>query len=382
MVDLAAMQRVLRTDGDLVTVEAGITLHRLGIELAARGLALPNQGDIDAQTLAGATATATHGTGARFRNLSAAIAALRLVTAAGEVLDVGEDDPETLQAARVSLGALGVVSAITLRCVPRFTLHRHDAPRPLGETLDRLDDARRPRRPLRVLGVPVHAHRAHAHLPPQRRAAEPAARLAPPAAGGRAREPRARARLPDRPRGAARRPAAQRARHAGDVREPRRGPLAQRVRDAAARAVQRDGVRDPARARARGDRADAGRDRAPAAADRVPARGALRGRRRRAALHRPRPRHVLRRRAPVPRHGVRDLLPRGRGDHGRLRGTPALGQAPLPDRRDPGGPLSAVGRASSACATGSIPAACSPTRTCGACSGIDPGGVDWKHPPL
>ena len=139
MVDLGRMARVLDADpgAGLVTVEAGITLHRLGAELAARGLALHNQGDIDAQTLGGATATATHGTGARFANLSAAIAAVRLVTADGEVRVL--DGGDALAAARVSLGALGVVSAITLRCVPRYTLHRSDAPRPLAETLDRLD---------------------------------------------------------------------------------------------------------------------------------------------------------------------------------------------------------------------------------------------------
>ena len=155
MVDLVRMQRVLecnvaegasRLAGEtpfrgLVTVEGGITLRRLGEELAARGLALHNQGDIDAQTLAGATATATHGTGVRYPNLSAGIAALRLVTAAGDVLELSpERDPEAFLAARVGVGALGVVSAITLRCVPRFTLHRRDAPRPLGETLDRLDE--------------------------------------------------------------------------------------------------------------------------------------------------------------------------------------------------------------------------------------------------
>lgn len=143
MIDLGSMQRVLAADPatGLVTVEGGITLHRLGHELAARGLALHNQGDIDAQTLAGATATATHGTGVRFQNLSAGIAALRLVTASGDVLELSrEQDAEAFLAARVGVGALGVVSAITLRCVPRFTLHRSDAPRPLDETLDRLDE--------------------------------------------------------------------------------------------------------------------------------------------------------------------------------------------------------------------------------------------------
>ena len=141
MIDLAAMHRVLDADpaSGLVRVQAGVTLHDLGIALARRGLALENQGDIDAQALGGALATATHGTGVRFANLSAGVEGMRLVTASGAVheLTAGTD---ALRAARVSLGALGIVSEVTLRAVPLFTLHRRDAPRPLDETLDRLDD--------------------------------------------------------------------------------------------------------------------------------------------------------------------------------------------------------------------------------------------------
>ena len=65
MLDLSGMRRVLAVDGSDVTVEAGITLHDLGEELRARGLAMENQGDVDPQTLAGAISTATHGTGGR-----------------------------------------------------------------------------------------------------------------------------------------------------------------------------------------------------------------------------------------------------------------------------------------------------------------------------
>jgi L-gulonolactone oxidase len=143
MVDLSRMDRVLDVDrvSGLVRVEAGITLHRLGRELARHGLALENQGDIDAQALGGALATATHGTGERFANLAARVEALRLVTASGAVLDLTADrDPEDLRAARVSLGALGIVTEVTLRAVPLFALHRRDAPRPLEEMLDRLDE--------------------------------------------------------------------------------------------------------------------------------------------------------------------------------------------------------------------------------------------------
>ena len=142
LVDLSRMGRLLAADREsgLVTVEAGAKLHALGPQLAERGLALENQGDIDRQAIAGAIATATHGTGARFANLAAPVTAMRLVTAGGEVVEIDGSDRDALAAARVSLGALGVASAVTLRCVPLYTLHRHDLPRPLGETLDSLDD--------------------------------------------------------------------------------------------------------------------------------------------------------------------------------------------------------------------------------------------------
>ena len=139
MLDLSRMRRVLAVDGELVTVEAGITLGELGAQLAALGLAMENLGDIDRQTLAGAISTATHGTGARFRNLSAQVAGLRLVTAGGEVAELREGSDELLSA-RVSLGALGAIAAVTLRCVPLFTVRRLDEPRPLEETLDRFDE--------------------------------------------------------------------------------------------------------------------------------------------------------------------------------------------------------------------------------------------------
>lgn len=141
-ITLGAMGAIADADPStgLVRVQAGITLHDLGRELAALGLALENQGDIDAQTLAGALATGTHGTGARYGNLSTQVAAMRLVTAAGEAIELDESDGDALRAARVGLGALGVVTEVVLRCVPAFTLERVDEPRPLRDLLDRLDD--------------------------------------------------------------------------------------------------------------------------------------------------------------------------------------------------------------------------------------------------
>jgi len=138
MIDLSRMRRVLSVDGNDVTVEAGITLHDLGEELRARGLAMENQGDVDPQTLAGAISTATHGTGAGFGNLSSQVVGVRLVDGTGELRDITDGDE--LRAARVSLGALGALAAVTLRCVPAFTIHRVDEPRPLDEVLPRLDE--------------------------------------------------------------------------------------------------------------------------------------------------------------------------------------------------------------------------------------------------
>jgi L-gulonolactone oxidase len=142
LVDLSAMQRLIAAEPEigLVTVQAGVKLHALGPALAERGLALENQGDIDRQALAGALATATHGTGVRFTNLSASVVAVRLVTASGEIIELTRNsDPEGLLAARVSVGSLGIASSVTLRCVPPYTLRRHDLPMPLDAVLDRLD---------------------------------------------------------------------------------------------------------------------------------------------------------------------------------------------------------------------------------------------------
>jgi L-gulono-1,4-lactone dehydrogenase len=142
-VDTTGMRRVLNVDAasGQVTVEAGIKLHELGPVLAANGLALENQGDIDRQSVAGAISTATHGTGAAFQNLSARVVGLRLVGADGQIRDLRpETDAEAYRAARVSIGALGVISAVTIQCVPLYTLHREDRKRDLDETLDRLDE--------------------------------------------------------------------------------------------------------------------------------------------------------------------------------------------------------------------------------------------------
>jgi L-gulonolactone oxidase len=143
MLRIESLDRILAVDraAGTVKVEAGITLHELGRRLDRLGLAMENLGDIDRQTLAGAISTATHGTGQRYPNISAQVAALEVVTADGTTVELSEEsDPDGFRAARVGLGALGAIYSVTLRVVPPFRIERVDRRRPLAETLERLDE--------------------------------------------------------------------------------------------------------------------------------------------------------------------------------------------------------------------------------------------------
>ncbi|NLF05475.1 MAG: FAD-binding protein [Actinomycetales bacterium] len=125
-------------DGALVTVGAGIRLGALNAALFARGWAMENLGDIDKQSLAGAVSTGTHGTGARFGGLPTQVAGLRVVGADGEVRAVTHGD-ELFEAGRLSLGAVGVVTAMTLRVVPAYSLLAREEPWDLTDALSSLE---------------------------------------------------------------------------------------------------------------------------------------------------------------------------------------------------------------------------------------------------
>jgi L-gulonolactone oxidase len=131
----------LDTVSGLVTVQAGMQLKRLNRLLGEAGLGLTNLGDIDEQTVAGAMATGTHGTGARFGGLATQLRALELVLADGEVLTCSAtENPEIFSAARVNLGALGIVSSLTLQAEPAFALRAEESKMPLTEVLARFDE--------------------------------------------------------------------------------------------------------------------------------------------------------------------------------------------------------------------------------------------------
>ncbi|GAA2334333.1 D-arabinono-1,4-lactone oxidase [Saccharopolyspora halophila] len=137
--DLSQLSGIIHADPDtgLVTAHAGTPLHRLNAELDGLGLAMPNLGDIDRQTIAGAISTGTHGTGADLGGLATQVESLELMLADGtETSCSAERNPELFAAARIGLGALGVITAVTLRCVRSFTLAAEEHRAQLAEVLD------------------------------------------------------------------------------------------------------------------------------------------------------------------------------------------------------------------------------------------------------
>jgi L-gulonolactone oxidase len=139
LLNLDNYNRVLEVDDKAFTVkvEAGISIEKLGVELEQHGMAQPNLGDIGYQSIAGATSTATHGTGQKLGNISTQIKALSVVLADGSVVECdAEHQPDLFAAARVSLGALGVISTVTLQCVPAFTLRSVERPIRLDDALE------------------------------------------------------------------------------------------------------------------------------------------------------------------------------------------------------------------------------------------------------
>jgi len=143
LIKLDRYNKVLDVDREAATItaQAGITILELSDALAHFGLAMENMGDVGYQTISGAISTATHGTGERFRNISSQVVALSLVLAGGNVLRCSPDlDPEAFKAARVGLGALGVLSTVTLQCVPAYNIHSVQQPRRIDELLDQFDD--------------------------------------------------------------------------------------------------------------------------------------------------------------------------------------------------------------------------------------------------
>ncbi|MEV4803365.1 D-arabinono-1,4-lactone oxidase [Nonomuraea sp. NPDC049421] len=134
-----ALTGIVSLADDRVTVQAGTPLRVLNELLAERGLALANMGDITEQTVAGAVQTGTHGTGRDSGGLADQIAELEMVLADGTLTTASPGD-DLFDAARVGLGALGVLTTVTLRVEPAFLLHNRRRKLALSEMLGALDE--------------------------------------------------------------------------------------------------------------------------------------------------------------------------------------------------------------------------------------------------
>ena len=123
-----------------VTVQAGMSIAALNEALARQGLAMPNLGDIAYQSIAGAVSTATHGTGRNLTGIAGQIVGMTLITGDGSIVRCSADEePEIFHAARVGVGALGMISTVTLQCVPAFRLHAVEEPMRVDHVLENVD---------------------------------------------------------------------------------------------------------------------------------------------------------------------------------------------------------------------------------------------------
>jgi FAD/FMN-containing dehydrogenase len=156
LIDMRQMTGVTAVDPRTkrVTLRAGTTIRAVGDPLWAAQLCLRNQGDIDAQQIAGAIGTATHGSGIEQQCLSATATKFRLVLSSGEIREITTADPHRLAAARVSLGMLGVVTEVELDVRDAFGLAENIEYWPLEKVLERFDDEMAQRRHFSFFWMP------------------------------------------------------------------------------------------------------------------------------------------------------------------------------------------------------------------------------------
>jgi FAD/FMN-containing dehydrogenase len=142
LLDLEKLRGVSRIDAQRLLVTAGprTTISEFGPPLWEQGLSLSNQGDIDAQAIAGAIATATHGSGRRFPNFSAMVEGARLVDGKGNVVAVSqEENADLLPAIQTSIGILGIMTEVTIKVAPAYNLHARTDIMKLDEVMERWD---------------------------------------------------------------------------------------------------------------------------------------------------------------------------------------------------------------------------------------------------
>ncbi len=137
LVSLDDIPDTCTVSGSLATVNGGVRLKNLIPMLKAKGLGLRNMGSVTEQSIAGAFTTGTHGTGARLGSLSSQVTAMRLVDGQGQVQVVPAAD---MPAARLSLGLLGIITEVTLDCVPYYQLEYNAYVCRFDDIVDHMDE--------------------------------------------------------------------------------------------------------------------------------------------------------------------------------------------------------------------------------------------------
>lgn len=140
--NLTGIVKVNKTE-QLVTLWGGTRLRDVGPLLNELGFAMENLGDINDQSIAGAISTGTHGTGSQFKSISNQVEGITLLTASGELINIDRrDNEEYFEAARLSLGMLGIIVKVTLRVVKAYSLHETSYRLSLDEGLANLQTLR------------------------------------------------------------------------------------------------------------------------------------------------------------------------------------------------------------------------------------------------
>ncbi|KAK3819471.1 MAG: L-gulonolactone oxidase-like protein [Linnemannia gamsii] len=142
MINTDKLNNIIKVDDDkmTITVQAGMKLHKLHDILELHDLAMSNLGSISDQSVAGIMSTATHGTGAEYPSMCASVLALTLITATGETISCSKTErADIFNAAVCSLGALGIITRMTLQCEPAFRLENKQEPAKLNDVLSNLD---------------------------------------------------------------------------------------------------------------------------------------------------------------------------------------------------------------------------------------------------
>lgn len=143
LLDTSAMRGIVDIDADqrLARALPKTTIGDFGEPLWEHGLALANQGDIDTQAIAGAVATATHGSGRAFPSFSATLEGARLVDGTGQLVEVTRQaNPDELAALQTSIGMLGIMTELTIKVVPAYHLHARTDIMPFDEMLENFED--------------------------------------------------------------------------------------------------------------------------------------------------------------------------------------------------------------------------------------------------